>query len=62
MSNSCLIAAQMNWTEHLNEIFSVLNFTVAKDERIMADVNYLSKLFQLLNETPTRVIGIWSSV
>lgn len=62
MSNSCIIASQMNWTEYLNEIFSVLNFTVAKDERIMADVNYLSKLFQLLNETPTRVIGIWSSV
>lgn len=47
----------MNWTEYLNDVFSVLNFTVAKDERIMVDVNYLSKLFQLLNDTPMRVIG-----
>jgi len=62
MCNLHLIAAQMNWTDYLNDVLSVLNFTVAKDERIMADVNYLSKLFQLLNATPSRVIGILSSL
>lgn len=48
----------MNWTEFLNDIFAVLNSTVNKNERIMADVNYLSQLFQLLDDTSPRVIGI----
>jgi len=48
----------MNWTEYLYDIFAVLNFTVHKNERIMADVNYLSQLFRLLGETSPRVVGI----
>ncbi len=31
----------MSWEEFLNDIFSVLNFTVFRNERIIADVNYL---------------------
>ncbi len=47
----------MNWPNYLNDIFSVLNFTVDWNERIMADVNYLTELFQLLKKTTPRVIG-----
>lgn len=47
----------MDWAGYLNGIFSDLNITVYEDERIMANIKYLSKLFNLLKKTSPRVIG-----
>ncbi len=47
----------MDWVEYLDDIFSVLHFNVDWDERILADVNYLTKLFLLLKKTSPRVVG-----
>ena len=52
----------MNWEEYLNAIYSVLNLTVFRNERIIADINYLSHLFQLLSETSPRVSGIYKTI
>ncbi len=47
----------MDWAGYLNDVFSVLNITVNEDDRIMADVIYLRKLFKLLKNYSSRVIG-----
>jgi hypothetical protein len=44
--------------EYLNNIYSVANITIPKTEHvIVVETDYLKNLVQLLDRTPTRVIG-----
>ncbi len=52
----------MDWTRYLNGIFFDLNITVYENEQIHVDIVYLNKLFQLLNQTSIRVIGIFNNI
>jgi hypothetical protein len=44
--------------EYLNDIYSVANITIPETEQlIVVETDYLKQLIQLLDKTPTRVLG-----
>jgi hypothetical protein len=50
---------KINWLEYLNDIYSVANITIPETEQlIVVETDYLKHLVQLLDNTPTRVLGI----
>lgn len=54
-----MLLQQIDWYEHLNDIYSVANVSIDRDERIIViEPDYLKRLVQLLDQTPPRVIGI----
>ncbi len=53
---------QIDWFEHLNDIYSVANVSIARDEQIIViEPDYLKKLVQLLDQTSPRAIGTLNS-
>lgn len=57
---NCLIS-QINWHEHLTDIYSAANVSINSDEKmVVIEPEYLQRLVQLLDQTPPRVIGMYT--
>ena len=50
---------QVDWHEHLNDIYSIANVSIEREEQIIViEPHYLKRLVKLLDRTSPRAIGI----
>ncbi|XP_046453383.1 neprilysin-like isoform X8 [Daphnia pulex] len=57
-ANATEAMGQINWHEHLTDIYSAANVSINSDEKIVViEPEYLQRLVQLLDQTPPRIIA-----
>ena len=54
---------QINWQQYLTDIYSLAGITVPADETVIViETDYLKKMVDLLDKTPTRTLGMWPTL